>query len=51
MSACVPQRPPEAQRNFASDSVESLIENVSVSIAAPELAWLFENCLPNTALR
>ncbi len=48
MSTFVSQRPPAAQRSFVSDSVESLIKSVSSSIADPELAWLFANCLPNT---
>jgi meiotically up-regulated gene 157 (Mug157) protein len=38
---------PEAQ-TFTSTSVERLISEVSSSIADPELAWLFGNCLPNT---
>lgn len=42
------QRPPAAKRNFTSEAVEATIAQVSRSIADPELAWLFENCFPNT---
>jgi meiotically up-regulated gene 157 (Mug157) protein len=42
------KRPPESQRKFTSDAVEAKIREVSRAIADPELAWLFENCFPNT---
>jgi meiotically up-regulated gene 157 (Mug157) protein len=42
------RRPPLAQRKFTSDAVEAKIRAVKVSLADPELAWLFENCFPNT---
>src|ERR1017187_10150417 len=42
------QRPPAAQRNFTSDAVEATITAVKRDIADPELAWIFENCSPNT---
>jgi hypothetical protein len=35
-------------RNFISEAVEAKIGDVKKSIADPELAWLFENCFPNT---
>lgn len=41
-------RPPLAERKFTSDAVEAKIAAVKRSIADPELAWLFENCFPNT---
>lgn len=44
----VSNRPPEGKRNFNSSSVEALIKEVKSSIHDPELAWLFENCFPNT---
>jgi uncharacterized protein len=36
------------KRNFSSEAVEAKIRQVCHSIADPELAWLFENCFPNT---
>jgi meiotically up-regulated gene 157 (Mug157) protein len=41
-------RPPLAQRKFASKAIDAEIEKVKAQIADPELAWLFENCFPNT---
>ncbi len=35
-------------RNFTSIAVEKRIEQVKASIKDPELAWMFENCYPNT---
>ena len=42
------KRPPLADRKFTSDAVEATIVNLKKQIANPELAWLFENCFPNT---
>ncbi len=42
------KRPPVEKRNFTSDAVEAKIAEVKKAIADPELAWLFENCFPNT---
>jgi len=42
------RRPPLAQRKFTSDAVEAKIQQVKAALADPELAWLFENCYPNT---
>ncbi len=42
------KRPPLAKRNFVSDSVDKTISEVKAAISDPELAWLFENCFPNT---
>ena len=42
------RRPPQDKRNFTSDAVEAKIQQVKKAIADPELAWLFENCFPNT---
>ncbi|MFN8400337.1 MAG: glycoside hydrolase family 125 protein [Anaerolineales bacterium] len=47
-SGFVSQRPPVEKRNFISPAVEATIEKVCQSIADPELAWLFQNCFPNT---
>jgi meiotically up-regulated gene 157 (Mug157) protein len=38
----------EAKRRFKSASVERTIERVKSSIGNKELAWMFENCFPNT---
>jgi meiotically up-regulated gene 157 (Mug157) protein len=42
------KRPPVDQRNFISEAVEATMERVKRDIADPELAWMFENCYPNT---
>ena len=42
------KRPPVGQRKFTSPAVEALIASTKKKIADPELAWLFENCFPNT---
>ncbi|SPE24300.1 conserved hypothetical protein [Candidatus Sulfopaludibacter sp. SbA3] len=42
------RRPPLAERKFTSDAVEATIARVRKSIADPELAWIFDNCFPNT---
>lgn len=41
-------RPAPSQRKFSSRAVETRIAEVKRAIADPELAWLFENCFPNT---
>ncbi|WP_183563894.1 glycoside hydrolase family 125 protein [Mucilaginibacter sp. SP1R1] len=42
------QRPKLADRKFTSKAVEAIIQKVKADIKDPELAWLFENCYPNT---
>ncbi|AEE54215.1 glycoside hydrolase family 125 protein [Haliscomenobacter hydrossis] len=42
------KRPALADRKFSSDAVEATIVQLKKQIADPELAWLFENCFPNT---
>jgi uncharacterized protein len=42
------KRPPLADRKFTSEGVEATIAQFKKLIANPELAWLFENCFPNT---
>ncbi len=42
------QRPPLNQRNFKSKAVEETIKRVKSKIKDPKLAWMFENCFPNT---
>lgn len=41
-------RPIENKRCFTSKTVDKLISKVKADIADNELAWLFENCFPNT---
>lgn len=41
-------RPPKAERAFVSAAVEAKLAEVKAAIGDPELAWLFENCYPNT---
>ena len=41
-------RPVPAARKFVSPAVERELVRVSALIADPELAWLFQNCFPNT---
>lgn len=42
------RRPPVDQRKFTSPAVEAKIAEVKASIKDKELAWMFENCYPNT---
>jgi len=41
-------RPVAGKRNFISASVEETLIQVKKDISDPELAWMFENCFPNT---
>ncbi|MGB3006788.1 MAG: glycoside hydrolase family 125 protein [Chitinophagaceae bacterium] len=42
------KRPPLAERHFTSEAVEAAINKIKAGIKNKELAWLFENCYPNT---
>ncbi len=42
------RRPLPGERRFTSQAVERTIGQVKEAISDPELAWLFENCFPNT---
>ena len=42
------KRPKLSERKFVSDAVEEKILEMKSKIADKELAWLFENCFPNT---
>lgn len=42
------RRPPLQHRKFTSEAVEATIAQLKHTIGDPELAWLFENCFPNT---
>ena len=41
-------RPPPGQRRFVSPAVDAAIADLQRRIGDPELAWMFDNCLPNT---
>lgn len=43
-----PHRPPLAQRTFTSQAVEKHLKSTKSMIRDPELAWMFDNCYPNT---
>lgn len=42
------KRPKLSDRKFTSVAVENTINTIKKNIADPELAWMFENCFPNT---
>ncbi|MCK0205931.1 glycoside hydrolase family 125 protein [Ornithobacterium rhinotracheale] len=42
------KRPPLSQRKFTSPAVEQLIKQIKSQIKDEKLAWMFENCFPNT---
>ncbi len=42
------QRPATGSRNFTSAAVEKTIVRVKARITDPKMAWMFENCFPNT---
>lgn len=42
------KRPPLADRHFTSEAVEKAISSVKPKIGDEKLAWMFENCFPNT---
>ena len=44
----VSKRPPVSERCFTSPAIENAISSVRGKIADAELAWMFENCYPNT---
>ncbi|MET0393272.1 MAG: glycoside hydrolase family 125 protein [Chitinophagaceae bacterium] len=44
----VSNRPPVNKRHFTSDAVEAMIVKIKKGLGDTELAWLFENCFPNT---
>ena len=41
-------RPPVQDRLFHSDVIEEKIQEVKQMLTNPYLAWMFENCFPNT---
>lgn len=44
----ISQRPDASLRKFTSQAVEEKIKQVSAKMADKELAWMFQNCFPNT---
>ncbi|MDE6200050.1 MAG: glycoside hydrolase family 125 protein [Muribaculaceae bacterium] len=42
------RRPAPSDRLFVSQAVEKEIERVKSMLTNPQLAWMFENCFPNT---
>lgn len=44
----VSRRPKVSDRHFTSAAVEQTIQRVKAKIKDPKLAWMFENCFPNT---
>ena len=47
----VSKRPLLNKRNFQSKAVEETILRIKSKIKDPKLAWMFENCFPNTLLK
>ncbi len=44
----ISNRPEQSKRNFVSAAVDNKISEVKKAISNKELAWMFENCFPNT---
>jgi len=44
----VSKRPAPEKRNFTSAAVEKVIQQTKAKLRDPKLAWMFENCFPNT---
>ena len=42
------RRPPKEKRTFTSEVIEQEIKRLKKQISDKELAWMFENCYPNT---
>jgi meiotically up-regulated gene 157 (Mug157) protein len=41
-------RPPPGQRAFSSPAIEATLRRIRATVGDAQLAWLFENCYPNT---
>ncbi|MDR1102707.1 MAG: glycoside hydrolase family 125 protein [Tannerella sp.] len=41
-------RPPKSERLFSSKAIEKEIVRIKKLLTNPKLAWMFENCFPNT---
>lgn len=44
----ISKRPMPGMRHFTSSAVEQTISRIKPKIKDPKLAWMFENCFPNT---
>jgi len=44
----ISKRPPVGKRNFSSKAVEAAIKGTKAKLKDQKLAWMFENCFPNT---
>lgn len=44
----ISQRPAPGERKFVSEALERQMARIKKDIPDPELAWIFENCYPNT---
>jgi len=44
----ITKRPDAAKRHFTSKAVEEAIAKAKAQLKDPKLAWMFENCYPNT---
>ena len=42
------KRPAPGKRQFTSEAVEKAIATTKAKLKDPKLAWMFENCFPNT---
>lgn len=42
------KRPAPDKRQFTSEAVERAIQTTKAQLTDPKLAWMFENCFPNT---
>ena len=42
------RRPAEGDRLFTSEKIELVIDDVTLQLTNPKLAWMFRNCFPNT---
>jgi len=47
-SKFISKRPPFNKRLFTSQAIENVIIEVKSKLKDPAMAWLFENCFPNT---
>lgn len=48
LNSFISKRPPLSERKFVSEAIEAKIVEMKKTIKDDELAWLFENCFPNT---
>ena len=42
------KRPAPGKRNFTSVAIEKTLQHTKAKLKDPKLAWMFENCFPNT---